>query len=496
MSIRAITRRSLVVCVLVLIGLVSFEISVLLPEAHAIPAFARKYGLACNTCHVPGFPKLNDFGNQFRDQGYQFGADVDLPTHENITMGYWPLSMRTTVGYQAASVRTDGSGFSTGGFGFTGLDILSFGLLHRDISFGLVLTPALGSAGFGTGASDGDLEAAYVRLNRLERFLGVQGEPGTYLMNLKVGKFELDVPYSEKRSPTLNTPFVMYHYVAGTPYTANISGTSTSSYANPNSFAIGENSPGVEMAGITKTAITDGFFRYSLAGLSTNTFSGPVSGGAGTGGRNVNFYGRMTQSFGGYGIVTGQRIGLFGAYGNAPTMANATCPGCQAVAGSGQPFSRIGADVSFTFDGQWNLFGAVIHGNDSKNLFVSQAIADAQNASWNGAFVELDWYPTQLPLVGMPGWLLSYRYDIIRNDRQGDPTFAKNYNNVDSHTFLARYYIHQSNRTDIALHAEYNTYRTVGVGALNAGTLPSGTCAPACGNLLGQTMLVGFDFAY
>jgi hypothetical protein len=495
MGILAIPRHSLVVCLLVLIGLFSYEISFLVPEAHAIPAFARKYGVPCNVCHVPGFPKLNDFGNQFRDQGYQFDADVDLPTHPNITMGYWPLSMRTTVGYQASSVRTDGSGVTTGGFGFTGLDILSFGLLHRDISFGLVFTPGLGSAGFGTGPSDGDLEAAYVRLNRLERFLGVKGEPGTYLMNFKIGKFEIDVPYSEKRSPTLNTPFVMYHYVAGTPYFAGATGTSTSSYLNPNSFAIGENSPGVEMAGTTKTAVTDGVFRYSLAGLSTNTFSGPVSGGAGTGGRNVNFYGRMTQSFGGYGIVTGQRIGLFGAYGNAPTIANATCPSCLAVAGSGQPFYRIGADVSFTYDGQWNLFGAIVHGNDSKNLFVSQGIVNAQNATWNGAFVELDWYPTQLPLVGMPGWFFAYRYDIIRNDRQGDPTFSKNYNNVDSHTFLIRYYIHQSNRTDIALHAEYNTYRTVGVGSANA-VLGNGTCAPACGNLLGQTMLVGLDFAY
>jgi hypothetical protein len=504
MSTRAI--RGLVVCLLGLLGLFTYEISVLLPEADAIPAFARKYGVSCNVCHVPGFPKLNDFGNQFRDQGYQFDADVDLPTNDKITMGYWPVSFRTTVGYQAASVRTDGSGITTGGFGFTGLDILSFGLLHRDISFGLVLTPALGSAGFGTGASDSDLEAAYVRLNRLERFLGIKGEPGTYLMNFKIGKFELDVPYSEKRSPTLNTPFVMYHYVAGTPYTATISGTSTSSYLNPNSFAIGENSPGVELAGITKTAVTDGVFRYSLAGLSTNTFSGPLGGGCTNtpgqppctpgGGRNVNFYGRMTQSFGGYGIVTGHRIGLFGAYGNAPTMVNATCPTCQAVGGSGQPFYRIGADVSFTYDGQWNLFGAFVHGNDSKNLFVSQGIAGAQNASWNGAFVELDWYPTQLPLVGMPGWFFSYRYDIIRNDRQGDPTFAKNYNNVDSHTFLARYFIHQSTRTDIALHAEYNTYRTQGVGSRNAVSPPSGACAPACGNLLGQTMLVGLDFAY
>ena len=480
--------KSLIVVALALIALLSYEWSGLVQNANAIPAFARKYGFSCNVCHVPGFPKLNDFGNIFRDQGYQLGADQDLPTHEGITMGYWPLSFRTTVGYQGANVKTDGSAVTTGGFGFTGLDILSFGTIHRDIAFGIVFTPGLGSAGFGTGASASDLEAAYVRLMRLERFVGVKSEPGDYLLNLRVGKFELDVPFSEKRSPTLNSRFVMYHYLPGTPYTSTISGTSTSSYRNPNSFAIGENQPGGELSGIKKTSVTDGYFRYSLAALTTNTFSGPLSGCAagttcGTGGRNVNFYGHMTQSFGGYGIVTGHRIGLFGAYGNAPTVVNATCPTCQAVAGSGQPFSRLGVDASLTFDGQWNLFGALMHGNDSKNLFLSQGIVNAQNASWNGAFAELDWYPTLLPVFETPGWLFSYRYDVIRNERQGDPTFAKHYNNVDSHTVLARYYIHQSNRTDIALHAEYNAYRSKGVGT-------------AGGDLQGQTMLVGFDFAY
>lgn len=69
MSILLNTRRSLIVSLLVLIGLFSYEISFLVSEAQAIPAFARKYGLPCNVCHVPGFPKLNDFGNQFRDQG-------------------------------------------------------------------------------------------------------------------------------------------------------------------------------------------------------------------------------------------------------------------------------------------------------------------------------------------------------------------------------------------------------------------------------------------
>jgi hypothetical protein len=474
--------------IMVFIVLMCHELTSRAPEAEAIPAFARKYDFKCNVCHVPGFPKLNDFGNLFRDRGYQLGSDADLPTYEGITMGFWPVSFRTTVGYQAASVRTDGSGISTGGFGFTGLDILSFGTLHRDIAFGLVYTPGLGSAGFGTGASDSDLESSFVRLMRLEKYLGITSKPGDYLMNFRIGKFELDLPFSEKRSPTLNTPFVMYHYTPGTPYTATISGTSTSSYANPNSFALGDNQPGAEITGLMKTAPTSGFFRYSLVAMSTNTFSGPLSGcpagtTCGTGGRGVNFYGHVTQSFGGYGVVTGHRIGLFGVYGDAPTMVNATCPTCQAVAGSGQPFSRIGVDLSTTFNGEWNLFGAFIHGNDSKNLFASQGIAGAQNASWNGGFIELDYYPTLLPFFNVPDWFFAYRYDIIRNDRQGDPAFGHNYNNVDSNTFLARYFIHQSTRTDLALHAEYNTYRTKGVGT-------SG------GDLLGQTMLVGLDFAF
>jgi hypothetical protein len=471
-----------------LIALLGYDWSQLATNATAIPAFARKTGFSCNVCHVPGFPKLNDTGNIFRDQGYQVDSDLDLPTHESISMGYIPVSFRTTVGYQRASVRTDATGVTTGGFGFTGLDILSYGTIHRNIAFGLVFTPGLGSAGFGTGASDSDLEAAFVRLMRLEQYIGVKSQPGDYLLNLKVGKFELDVPFSEKRSPTLNTPFVLYHYLPGTPYTASISGTATSSYLNPNSFAIGENQPGLELTGIKKTAATEGYFRYSLAALTTNAFSGPLSGCSagttcGTGGRNMNFYGHMTQSFGGYGIVSGHRIGLFGAYGTAPTVVNATCPTCQAVAGSGQPFYRIGGDASLTFDGQWNLFGALMYGNDSKNLFASQGIVNAQRAAWYGAFVQLDWYPTLLPVIHAPGWLFSYRYDLIRNIQQGDPTFTKDYNNVNSHTFMGRYYLHQSSRTDIALHTEYNFYQTTGVGT-------------GGGTLHGQTILTGVDFAF
>src|SRR6202158_3329357 len=66
------------------------------PPARAIPAFARKYGLRCTSCHE-AWPKLNDFGRAFRDNGYQMllGKDDTVTA----TPGYWPVSVRLKPPY-------------------------------------------------------------------------------------------------------------------------------------------------------------------------------------------------------------------------------------------------------------------------------------------------------------------------------------------------------------------------------------------------------------
>jgi len=445
--------------------------------AWAIPAFARKYDLPCSVCHVPGFPKLNDFGNIFRDHGYQLGNEQELPTFAGLTKGYWPVSFRTTVGYQLANMKNagdDGAGnnvnVATGSFGFTGLDVLSFGILARDISYAIVYTPGLASAGFYAAPTnnDSDLESAWVKLDNLFH--------SDYLLNVKVGKYELDLPVSEKRLPTLNTSIVMYHYIAGTPYLAGLT-DNVFAFGNPNSFAIGENQPGLEVFGIKNTP-GGGYFRYSLNALSNSNITGPNTGG----GRGVNFYGHVTQSFGGYGVVTGQRVGVFGTYGNAPTVDNPGCPvsgTCGPISGAGQPFYRVGLDASLTALNQFNLILAGMRAMDSKNLFTSLAVPNAQDAVWYGGLAELDYNPSQLP-----AWLFIYRYDVIRNDGQGNgtPGFPKAYNDVNSHTLMARYYFHISDRTDTTLHLEYNYAQDRGVGTDG-------------GDRIAHTVLIALDFA-
>jgi hypothetical protein len=55
--------------------------------AFAVPAFARKYGTSCQTCHS-AFPKLTPFGEAFRRNGYRFpGVDSDYVKQEPVALG-------------------------------------------------------------------------------------------------------------------------------------------------------------------------------------------------------------------------------------------------------------------------------------------------------------------------------------------------------------------------------------------------------------------------
>src|SRR6201981_3073485 len=115
-------------------------------SAHALPAFARKYGLRCSACHE-AWPMLNYFGQKFKDNGYQLMNDRDSPIWQNPS--YWPATFRMTPNWHressdkvavdtAARPNTAEVQLTTHGFDLSGLDFHTAGTLEKNISFYLL----------------------------------------------------------------------------------------------------------------------------------------------------------------------------------------------------------------------------------------------------------------------------------------------------------------------------------------------------------------------
>ena len=216
-----------------------------LPKVQAIPAFARKYGLPCSACHE-AWPKLNNFGQTFKDNGYQLGNDRDAPIWQQPT--YWPIALRITPHWHRentdhvpvddpATESTIIKGVTTHGFDLTGMDMLTAGTLNKNISF--LLVPSADNAGAF------HFESANVRFSNLLN---------TSWLNVKVGKFELDNMVSEKRIMTLSANgglFQLYHFVP---------------VGDVNAWGLGDNQLGMEVSGHSKNDYT----RYSAAVLSSS----------------------------------------------------------------------------------------------------------------------------------------------------------------------------------------------------------------------------------
>lgn len=106
----AIPRRvHLPILLLLLAGL-----SIWTDHAHAMPVFARQYDMSCAACHA-AFPRLNAFGEQFRDNNFRLSnwrekTTIDTKDDMLALPKFPPLAIRTQAyiqGRQAREVDTD-----------------------------------------------------------------------------------------------------------------------------------------------------------------------------------------------------------------------------------------------------------------------------------------------------------------------------------------------------------------------------------------------------
>ena len=442
----------------------------------AIPAFARKYGLPCSACHT-AWPELNNFGQVFRDNGYQLGNERDSPIWQNPS--YFPITFRITPNWHRESTSNlavdsvpgggTGSTLVSGkvqqnGFDLSGMDLWSAGTLYRNISF-LLLPSSDSTAAW-------HFESAWARFDNIKN--------STWL-NFKFGRFELDNLISEKRFLFLSNNggiYQIYHY---------------SVPGSINDFGYGDNQLGVELAGHSKNSYT----RYSVAVLSSNEggvgFTSP-SGSPSSRGYDVNL--AFSQAFNG-GSLGLQRIGGFAYIGERPTYyqtSSSSGTPVQLVGLGNKPFYRAGVAGDF-FLKKLEFLPLFMYGHDNPYLgagvpSTSALPTGAQGPAFVGGFLESHYYVSpQLVFFG--------RFEKINVSHQPivNVGLPSDYGNVTAYSVGYRWYPIMFSRAGLAWHNEYSIVRSNGFLPLsgNGGGLQVFNVANP---VWSSSIIAGFDFDF
>lgn len=125
-------------------------------DAQAVPTFSRKYHTSCTTCHV-GFPKINAFGDAFKNNGYRLPDDEVFVKEPPVWLGskayervwpkaIWPVSIPGNVPialriigqfkYDQTNAIADGKGKTSFEFPHE-IEFMSLGTLGDNLAFNL-----------------------------------------------------------------------------------------------------------------------------------------------------------------------------------------------------------------------------------------------------------------------------------------------------------------------------------------------------------------------
>jgi hypothetical protein len=395
--------------------LLAAAVFLLVPDqSDAIPAFARKHGFNCNMCHV-AFIKLNDFGQRFRDNGYQIPGQVggektvfDTPP---------PLAIRTTTGFLLDDTKTGNRKTTTNTFNIFGFDFLAAGVLHKNVSFMFIYTPRIDEPAADP-SGPGEIGSNPSQLATLESANLVFSNIVPDLLNLRVGRFEPAYHViSSKRSYYLLQPYEVY------------------GFASPGvDYNFDDNQMGLEATGHSKCGL-----KYAAGVVNGN-------GGNPDNNKHKDVYMNLSKTLKrGDGQSAGQRLAAFAYYGWQPPHGAGYAMTSSAESETNETFYRMGGNATLNWK-TLNLQALFMQGVDSKKL---TPLAD-EDYKYSGGFVELDWaglLNNRLVASALYNWVKPPDSDCDRE--------------IKAYSGLLRYYMGDWTAVNVALHAEF-THRQVG----------------------------------
>jgi hypothetical protein len=438
---------------------------------YAIPAFSRQYQTSCATCHV-AFPKLNDFGKAFKDAGFKFPKEdetflkipavlLGAPAQKELwphsiwpgqIPGIPPIGLRMNNYFQVVSAnrgnfnqtatpgtvtpfipRTD---FETGFF-----SIFTAGNFGSDIAFWVDDDISVAGKNANGGLGDG-----YLKFVNIGRFLKLP----TDALHLRVGRFELDLPFTQARTYDIS-PYDIYSQASLGAMNALFPQQNLN-----NGFAFANVANGVEFSG----GHNYGGYHYSIAvvdqntsgldqGSNTSPFVPSATGGSNGGvgfASDSNFkdtYGRLSYRFNlerdpasrhevQAAGATGPRdhtylnLGTYGFYGRSVQrfsglLSDGTTP---TVLAAREPFYRVGGDFTFNYR-SFQIYGLYMYGHDHNLLPIDNtgaliplpltptsalpvAFIRSAPATFGGGFIQADY-------LVFPWVLAIMRYDAVNS---------------------------------------------------------------------------------
>jgi hypothetical protein len=387
------------------------------PEARAIPYFARKYETACSTCHN-NFPELNDFGEVFKKNGWKFPKDdetyvkqppvlLGAPAQKQVfpkviypgeIPGTIPISFRYSgfLTYNSKQPIALGSLPRTDLFAPNTFTIIGAGTFGDPLSFWVDDDISVGGSG-----ADGGLGDGYLRANNLGRYIKLPEN----LLNLRFGQFEMDLPFTQARTINL-TDYDIYDQAA-------VAG-SLGSTNNP--LVFGAPQRGFELGGFADYWN----FTWSVAALNGSN-DAPAT-------RNhKDVYARVSQKFNlerdpavrkevqaagptGPHDHTSIRLDGFYYYGrNALNMDQQLFAGFETLH---EPFYRVGGAARFRFRSRFELYGLFMYGRD-QNLVPDQdtgLLLHGSPVTFSGGFAQAEF------------WFYPWLIGIMRYDGVNSPT--------------------------------------------------------------------------